>query len=115
MKINSYDVGFIGKRIQQARKAKRYTQEQLAELINMSSQNLSQLERGITGISVSFLISVCKALEVSSDFILFGITNFQQSNTINTLLSELDESQQLYAQKLLEVYVSSCKGENELF
>ncbi|MBE7042651.1 MAG: helix-turn-helix transcriptional regulator [Ruminococcaceae bacterium] len=112
MKINSYDVGFIGKRIQQVRKAKRYTQEQLAEMINMSSQNLSQLERGITGVSVSFLIAICKVLEVSADFILFGVTRFQQSNMINSLLSDLNESQQLYAQKLLEVYVASCKEEH---
>ena len=67
MKIEYYDFETIGKRVQQARKIKRYTQAELAEMINMSSQNLSCLERGTTGISIPTLMSLCKALDVSSD------------------------------------------------
>ena len=57
MKTNLYDYGLIGERIRQARKAQRYTQAEVAEMINMSSKNFSQLERGMTGISISSLIS----------------------------------------------------------
>lgn len=50
MKIRAYDYGLMGERIKQARKSKRYTQAQLAEIIDMSSKNFSQIERGETGI-----------------------------------------------------------------
>ncbi len=40
----------IGKRCQQARKARGYTQEQLAEQLNVSTQFISDVERGVTGI-----------------------------------------------------------------
>ncbi len=109
MKINSYDVGFIGKRIQQMRKRKGYTQEEMAELISMSPQNLSQLERGLTGLSVSSLIAICKVLEVSADYILFGITDVHSSDSVSMLLSHLNEEQQMNAQKILELFVDSCK------
>ena len=57
MKTNLYDYGLIGERIRQARKAQRYTQAEVAEMINMSSKNFSQLERGATGLSLATLIA----------------------------------------------------------
>ena len=110
MKIQPYDYGLMGERVKQARKAKRFTQAQVAETINMSSKNFSQLERGMTGISLSTLISLCKAFDVSADNILFGMESSKQKNSISIKLSELTESQQLYAEKLMEVYVESCKN-----
>ena len=110
MKINAYDFGLIGNRVKQARKAKRYTQAELAELINMSAKNVSQLERGMTGISVSTLISICKILDVSADYILFGIKSAEQNSTVNIMLSQLSEQEQIYAENLLSVYVEACKN-----
>ena len=57
MKIRAYDYGLIGEKVKQARKTKRYTQVQLAEIIDMSSKNFSQIERGTTGISLTTLMS----------------------------------------------------------
>lgn len=110
MKINTYDVGFIGMRIRQARKSKGYTQEQVSEMIKMSPKNFSQLERGLTGLSTSTLISICKALDISADYILFGILKSEENNAINSMLSTLSESEQLFAEKLLAVYVESCRN-----
>lgn len=107
MKTNLYDYGLIGERIRQARKAQRYTQAEVAEMINMSSKNFSQLERGATGLSLATLIALCKSLDVSADYILFGMEENRQNNTVTKLLSKLDEKEQLYAEKLLEVYVDS--------
>lgn len=109
MKIHPYDYGLMGKRIKQARKAKRYTQAQLAELIEMSSKNFSQIERGETGISLSTLISLCKFLDISADYILFGNQGENKKSSIDLLMSELNEEQQLYAEKMIEVYADYCK------
>ncbi len=82
----------------------------MAEMIRMSPKNLSQLERGMTGISLSTLIGICKALDISADYILFGIEQKEQSNAVNIMLSELSEVEQIYAENLLSVYVESCKN-----
>ena len=108
MKINNYNFEAIGKRVQQARKAKRYTQLELSEIINMSSKNLSSLERGTTGISIPTLMALCKALDTSSDYILFGNDCNVHKSPINTLLSKLPEDKQHHAEKLLEVFVDAC-------
>ena len=110
MKNSSYNFVLTGERIRQARKARRYTQAEVAEMINMSSKNFSQLERGMTGISVSSLVALCKCLDISADYILFGTDVSSQNNSVNILLSQLSEKEQIYAEKLLEVYVDSCKA-----
>ena len=108
MKIRSYDFKPIGMRIKQMRKLKHYTQEQLSEIIDMSQKNLSMVERGEAGLSIGSLMAVCKALDASADYILFGISENNQNNSVIKLLSGLNENQQSYAEELLKVYVKSC-------
>ena len=62
----------IGERIKQAREEKHFTQEKLAETIDVSTQYVSDLERGVVGASLATIKSVCIALNVSSDQLLFG-------------------------------------------
>lgn len=63
----------IGLRIKQSRKCTGLTQEQLAEEIEVSTQYISDLERGVVGTSIPTLIKICECLSVSSDFLLRGI------------------------------------------
>ncbi|MCI8336231.1 MAG: helix-turn-helix transcriptional regulator [Peptococcaceae bacterium] len=62
----------VGKAIKDLREAAGLTQEQFAELISMSTKNVSSVERGRVGISLSTLKHICEKLNVSSDRILFG-------------------------------------------
>ena len=64
----------IGRRIKDARQKAKMTQELLAEKIDVSTQYISDLERGLVGISLQTLKAVCVTLCVSSDSILFGET-----------------------------------------
>lgn len=59
----------IGKKIKLARSKAEYTQEQLAEKLSLSPRYVSQLERGIAFGSATTIINVCKALNISSDFL----------------------------------------------
>lgn len=65
----------IGERIKLARETAELTQEQLAERVDVSPQYVSDLERGVVGISIPTLKRVCVALHVSSDQILFDRKN----------------------------------------
>ena len=73
----------------------------------MSAKNLSCLERGTTGISIPTLIALCKALGVSSDYILFGNDTGDKQSTVGILLSKLPEQKRHQAEKLLEVFVEA--------
>lgn len=57
----------IGKRCRHAREAGGYTQERLAEQIGVSTQFLSDAERGITGMSIStsHIFSIYVAFKLS--------------------------------------------------
>ena len=60
----------VGEKIKQARKAKKLTQVELAELAGVHSNHLSRLERGVFQPSVDVLRSLASALDVSVDFLL---------------------------------------------
>ena len=62
----------IGEQIKSARERAKFTQEQFAERIDVSPQYVSDLERGVVGVSITTLKRVCTVLGVSSDQILFG-------------------------------------------
>lgn len=58
----------IGSRVKTARETMRYTQENLAERIDVSVQYISDLERGVVGASLPTIIKLCQVLHTSSDF-----------------------------------------------
>lgn len=60
----------IGDRIRIARESAGMKQEVLAEAIGRSTQFVSDMERGVTGISIETLLKLCDVLSVSSDYIL---------------------------------------------
>ena len=63
----------IGKRINVRRKELRFTQEQLAEAMDVSVQMISNLELGKKAIRPENLVKLCEVLAVSADFVLRGI------------------------------------------
>ncbi len=62
----------IGSNIQAAREKAGYTQDALSELLCMTPNHLSAIERGVSGISLEALQRLCRLLGVSSDSIIFG-------------------------------------------
>ena len=62
----------IGEQVRHARESYGFTQEKLAEAVGVTPQYISDLERGIVGVSIPTLKKLCIAMNVSSDQILFG-------------------------------------------
>ena len=85
-KIAEPDMYTIGSNIRAARKRADLTQEELSESIGVSPHYISDLERGLVGVSTDTLIKICNTLNVSADFILFG--NGSGANSINSTLIE---------------------------
>ena len=78
----------IGSNIRTARKRADLTQEEMSELIGVTPQYLSDLERGLVGTSIPTLIKICTKLNVSSDFILFGKSD-EKSLANSTLIEKI--------------------------
>lgn len=108
MKINEYDYEPIGKRIKQVRLAKKYTQEILANKIGVGKQHISDIERGLAGMSVSSLLDILTVLECDADYILLGKSTTDSNNPINKIISNMTQEQRMYAEELLKVYAKSC-------
>lgn len=84
----------IGRKIKLARSRTNYTQEKLAEKLSLSTRYISQLERGIAFGSATTIINLCKALNISSNF-LFDDLIGNDSSSLNDLVND----------KFLEAYL----------
>lgn len=62
----------IGERVRSLRMQIGLTQLELAEQLDMSQSNLSEMERGMRGLTLQQLIKVSRLLKTSADWILFG-------------------------------------------
>ena len=65
----------IGQRLKKARKAKKMTQEELAEKLDVSIAFLSRIERGNSQVNLKRLVQICEILEVSPGEILNGVSS----------------------------------------
>lgn len=70
----------VGSRVQQTRKKLKLSQAELAEMVQISTSHLSDIENGKTNIGLDIFISLTEALQVSADWLLQ--TNVPQVNTI---------------------------------
>lgn len=62
----------LGKRIRKCRLERKYTQEKLAELADVSPSFIGALERADKIPSVFTLVKLGQSLEVSLDYLVFG-------------------------------------------
>ena len=101
----------IGNQIRIAREAAGLTQDRFAELVSLATKNVSDIERGVVGISIGSLIRICETLSISSDSILFGEEIGNDAHSIADRLSNLPPEQFEIAldiiNKLFEAFASS--------
>jgi transcriptional regulator with XRE-family HTH domain len=71
----------IGRRIKFAREVKRISQGELARQTNISKGTISVLERDpAPNITIQHLIAICKSLQVSTEYILFGKDSLEHND-----------------------------------
>lgn len=106
--MTNADLVKIGQRIQVRRKQRGYTQEHLADLMNVSIQMVSNLERGNKAIRIDNLIKLSEILEVSTDYILTGKETADDIGTLNTRIAQLSERDR----KMINLLADFCLSEN---
>ena len=83
----------IGRKIKLARSRTNYTQEKLAEKLSLSTRYISQLERGLAFGRATTIINLCKALNISSNFLFDDL--IENDSSFNDLVDD----------KFLEAYL----------
>ncbi|MCD8013843.1 MAG: helix-turn-helix domain-containing protein [Lachnospiraceae bacterium] len=84
--MGELDYKAIGKRIREARKAQKLTQEEAAERCDITSSFYGNVERGDKKMSLETLAKISRGLSVSTDVLLFG-----SSASDNDILTQLQE------------------------
>lgn len=102
--MSDADLISIGKRIQNRRKQLALTQEQLAEMMNVSIQMVSNVERGVKAIRIDNLINLSQILNISTDYILTGKETTTDIQSLTARISQLSEKER----KMVELLVDFC-------
>lgn len=102
----------IGKRIQKIRKAKGYTQRQLAEMTDLSANYLSDIECGKSSVRLDKLVAIINALECSADDIFADVINYGykvKSSRLSERMASLPPDEQKKAFAILDAFVGKSK------
>ena len=93
----------IGRRIQEIRKQKGLTQEQLAERVNISPHYLSALERGVYNIKLDLLVDILNVLNCSADEVFQDVVDSSSKIKASQLSEKLKGLPLQEQRKRLEV------------
>lgn len=91
----------IGERVRRLREGRGWSQGKLAQILDSHPQNVSQLERGVRGVTVQQVVKLARALKVTTDQILGERLNGAGLPPLNdrSLIRRLQRIQQLPQQQ----------------
>ena len=99
----------IGEQIRLAREQAKLTQEQFAERIEVSPQYISDLERGVVGISIPTLKRACVTLGTTSDQILFGTVSENRYVAIEKRCTNLSDEAFTALLNIVDTFTSAIE------
>lgn len=79
------DLQVVGQRIKMAREAKNLSQEDLAEMVELSPSHISVIERGVKTTKLDTFVAIANALEVSADTLLVDVVEHSVLGVTNEL------------------------------
>lgn len=96
----------VGSNIRTQREKVGYTQESLSELLGVTPNHLSAIERGISGATLEMLETLCTILGTSADDLLFGSKqkrSFEEKVILQ--LRQIEPEYQVQIQKMLSLMI----------
>ena len=97
----------IGKRLLYARKKKGYTQEQLANLTELSVKMISAAENGHKAMRPENIIKICECLSISTDYLLRGESDNLRTFADCSEIGRLSPKQKDALSKIIEDFLSA--------
>ena len=99
----------IGLRLSKKRKELGYTQEKLAELIDVTPQTISYAEQGRKAMRPENIVKICTALHISADYLLMGNDTSPSIGELEQSFNILTSEQQIYVKLILDTCINLCK------
>lgn len=102
------DLKSIGINIKKYRIEKGLSQEKLAEMTDLSPNYISMIERAVKTPSLTTLINIANALDVTTDMILYDVLNehYQiKSSLVFDKVSKLSEEEQNRIYNIINVFL----------
>ena len=96
----------IGKRIRKYRKTNGLSQDELAEMVNISTTHMSHIETANTKLSLLVCASIANALHVRIDDIIYDSPS-DYSKTKDEIMEELSDCNDSQIKALKDILVSS--------
>ena len=93
--LKKVDYTAVGRKIREQRERLKITQEQLAEMCEISPSYIGHIERGSRNLSMNTAIQLCSVLEIGLDYLFLDSAedNSEITNCINSALSACSEEQ----------------------
>lgn len=85
------DAKAVGRRIKAKREQENMTQEFLAELVNVSPNHISVIERGVKIPRLDTFVGIANALAVSADELLMDVVTQSTVNAASELSSAIED------------------------
>lgn len=95
------DLKAIGSRIKAERRKVGLTQEGLSEIVSVTPHYIYEIERGMKAMSVETLMNLFEALELSVDYILYGIQR-RNLGKVYRMLDEMSDERRIRAEEAIE-------------
>lgn len=95
----------MGERIRTRRKRLSITQEYVAEKLGISVKHFSEVERGLTGLSVENLIKLSDCLGLSLDYMIKGDAERENKNGVLSVPESVPNDKRELLSKLLDIGV----------
>ena len=93
----------IGRRIKEIRKQKKIPQEKLAEMIGISPNYMSALERGAYNIKLDLLVQIIDCLDITADDLFRDVIKNGYVNRTSRLSDEIATLPAEEQQRIFEV------------
>ena len=104
-----HDLKPIGKRISQCRRDKELTQKELASLINISNNHLSNIENGKTAPGFDTFIDICSELKADATYIIGGEIYSDVNEEIVKKLQRCSDENKIRMSRIIDVFVEEEK------
>ncbi len=101
--MKNLDFEQIGKRIKELRISKGLTQEYIANIADVNTSHISNIENNRVKISLSTLVQVCNALDTSVDYILSHEYTSADTSIEREILTALKPQPKDVKEKVLKI------------
>jgi transcriptional regulator with XRE-family HTH domain len=101
----------MGMRIAARRKELGFTQEELADMVNVSVQTISTAERGRKALRPENIVKICKALRCTTNYILIGKSMNAVPDTLNRTYKNLTPLQYRCLTQIVEIYLMALSSD----